>query len=125
MNKRDFIKWLEKQGINESFSIDVSVREVEKKDFNVYEDIIYQFQIFVTSETNTTTDEDYEAFQKSGWVEYFFDIEKEETQYIPCWQGKENPADDLPWAYDPWADCDEEAFKTWQYFIEKNKEQEI
>lgn len=88
---------------------DVPVEVFEDLLPETFEYLVAKFKEFVEDEMNSVTVEDYRDWRKYGTIEVI--LEDGELSYTPIWPKKENPGDDLPWAYDKVEDIEEDVLE--------------
>lgn len=132
MTKEEFIKWVESITDEPWFSVDVPIEVFSEYEWDILLFIEDKFESFKPRDVQTDDEmfkewleeerqeieNQYNTFMSSGWVNVFFDMVTEQTEYIPEWEGKKNPADDIPWIVEEWDTCDCQ-FDIWKMYIER------
>lgn len=132
MTKEEFIKWVESITDEPWFSVDVPIEVFSEYEWDILLFIEDKFESFKPRDVQTDDEmfkewleeerqeieNQYNTFMSSGWVNVFFDMITEQTEYIPEWEGKKNPADDIPWIVEEWDTCDCQ-FDIWKMYIER------
>lgn len=132
MTKEEFIKWVESITDEPWFGVDVPIEVFSEYEWDILLFIEDKFESFKPRDVQTDDEmfkewleeerqeieNQYNTFMSSGWVNVFFDMITEQTEYIPEWEGKKNPADDIPWIVEEWDTCDCQ-FDIWKMYIER------
>jgi len=132
MTKEEFIKWVKSITDEPWFSVDVPIEVFSEYEWDILLFIEDKFESFKPRDVQTDDEmfkewleeerqeieNQYKTFMSSGWVNVFFDMVTEQTEYIPEWEGKKNPADDIPWIVEEWDTCDCQ-FDIWKMYIER------
>jgi len=132
MTKEEFIEWVESITDEPWFGVDVPIEVFSEYEWDILLFIEDKFESFKPRDVQTDDEmfkewleeerqeieNQYKTFMSSGWVNVFFDMITEQTEYIPEWEGKKNPADDIPWIVEEWDTCDCQ-FDIWKMYIER------